>query len=380
MKRREEGSIVEREKGRKYLIRWTSLDTTTGENKRHNKIVKGDYVEAQSELSKVLRPDVGANDAKPIERTFNSYAEKEWAQYTRDNWKESTQIVQGSFVRVHIVPFFGPMLLSRIKPTSIVEFHTTAEKKGLSKKTRRNLHAILTKMFSYALDLELISSNPVKRGTAPKLEKTEKPILTETQLNALFGLVPIHFKAFFMTLAMTGIRTGEALGLKWADVDFAEREIHVRRAIYRGKETTPKTVSSKRSRPMVEKLYRALLNHRAISAYTTQADYVFASRTGRPFNPDQLREALRDALGKLGVQMDQKHAYGMHLLRHTSGSVAYKHTGGDVKATQEWLGHSSSRITLDTYTHLMKDAQRETARTLEKAVFEQPEAPTSAMN
>ena len=380
MKRREEGSIVEREKSRKYLIRWTSLETLTSENKRHSKVVKGDYVEAQSELSKVLRPHVAANHAKPIERTFNSYVEKEWAQYTRDNWKASTQIVQGSFVRVHIVPFFGEMLLSRIQPTNIVEFHTVAEKKGLSKKTRRNLHAILTKMFPYALDLELIPSNPVKTGTAPKVEKKEKPILTETQLNALFGLVPIHYKAFFMTLAMTGIRTGEALGLKWADVDFAEREIHVRRAIYRGKETTPKTVNSKRSRPMMEKLYRALLNHRTMSGYTTQADYVFASSTGRPFNPDQLRQALRDALNKLGVQMDQKHAYGMHLLRHTSGSVAYKHTGGDVKATQEWLGHSSSRITLDTYTHLMKDAQRETARVLEKAVFEQPEAPTSTMN
>jgi hypothetical protein len=103
MKRREEGSIVEREKGRKYLIRWTSLDKLTGENKRHNKIVRGDYVEAQSELSKMLRPDVAANHAKPNERTFSDYAEREWAQYTRDNWEESTQIVQGSFVRVHIV-------------------------------------------------------------------------------------------------------------------------------------------------------------------------------------------------------------------------------------------------------------------------------------
>jgi integrase len=274
-------------------------------------------------------------------------------------------------VRVHIVPFFGEMLLSRIKPTNIVEFHTAAEKKGLSKKTRRNLHAILTKMFTYALDLELIPSNPVKRGTAPKLEKTEKPILTEVQLFALFDLVPIRYKAFFMTLAMTGVRTGEALGLKWADVDFATRDIYVRRAIYRGKETTPKTANSKRSRPMVEGLYRALLNHRAMSTSTTQSDYVFASSSGRPFNPDQLREALQDALNKLGVQMNQRHAYGMHLLRHTSGSVVYKHTGGDVKATQEWLGHSSSRITLDTYTHLMKDAQERTARTLERAVFAQ---------
>lgn len=80
---------------------------TDRRNKRHNKIVNGDYVEAQSELSKMLRPDGAANHAKPIERTFNSYVESEWAQYTRDNWKESTQIVQGSFVRVHIVPFFA---------------------------------------------------------------------------------------------------------------------------------------------------------------------------------------------------------------------------------------------------------------------------------
>jgi len=78
----------------------------------------------------MLRPDVAANHAKPIERTFNSYVEKEWAQYTRDNWKESTQIVQGSFVRVHIVPFFGEMLLLRgSSQRNIVEFHMATERK-----------------------------------------------------------------------------------------------------------------------------------------------------------------------------------------------------------------------------------------------------------
>src|SRR6266849_5513455 len=145
MKRREEGSIVERDKGRKYLIRWTAADALTGRRKRRNKIVKGDYVEAQSELSRMLRPEGDAGAAQPVERTFGNYVEHEWAQYVRDNWKGSTQITQGSFVRVHIVPYFEQMLLSRIKPTNVVEFHTAMEAKGLSKKTRRNVHAILTK-------------------------------------------------------------------------------------------------------------------------------------------------------------------------------------------------------------------------------------------
>ena len=57
----------------------------------------------------------------------------------------------------------------------------------------------------------------------------------------------------------------------------------------------------------------------------------------------------------------------MHLLRHTSGSLVYRRTA-DVKLAQEWLGHSSSRITMDTYVHLMKDAQKLTAQ----AVFARP--------
>jgi integrase len=366
MKRREQGQIVEREKGRKYLIRWTTTDELTGARKRLSQIVNGDYVEAQSELSLKLRPPAEA-DSAPIERTFGDYAQREWAQYVRDNWKASTQITQGSFVRVHILPYFERMLLPRIKPSHIVAFHTAMEAKKLGKKTRRNLHAILTKMFTYAHDLELIPSNPVKKGIAPKQEKIEKPALTEEQLFALFDAVPIRYKAFYMTLAFTGIRTGEALGLKWADVDFASHELNIRRAIFRGRETTPKTSSSIRPRPMVDELYNALLNHKAMSAFTKPEDYVFASSSGRPMNPDTLREVLQSALEKLEIKFDQPRADGMHLLRHTSGSLVYRRTA-DVKVAQEWLGHSSSRITMDTYVHLMKDAQKLTAQ----AVFARP--------
>jgi integrase len=68
-------------------------------------------------------------------------------------------------------------------------------------------------------------------------------------------------------------------------------------------------------------------------------------------------------------------ADGLHLLRHTSGSVIYRRSGGDLKTTQEWLGHSSSRITADTYVHTLSDGQRTASEALSRAVYAQPTAP-----
>jgi integrase len=370
-RKRERGYIQKRAEG-KYLVRWRVRDDTTGKTRQVSKVVEGDDAAAMIFLGNKLNNPEPAPEIP--QRTFGSYAETEWARYVKQHWKASTLCTQGSFVRRHIVPYFESMLLSKIKPGDIEAFHAAMEHKGLGPKTRRLLHSILTKMFAYAVDdLELIEKNPVKKGLAPKAEKTEKPALREDQLVELFKVVPARMKAFFMTLSLTGIRTGEALGLKWSDVDFASREIHVRRAIYRGQETTPKTSSSIRCRPMAPELYQSLLNHRAMAVYTTPESFVFASSTGRPFNPDQLRWALQDALKGLGITFDQARADGMHLLRHSSGSIVYRSTGGDVKMTQAWLGHSNSRVTLDTYTHLGTNEEQKTAQRLETAIFAPPE-------
>jgi integrase len=71
---------------------------------------------------------------------------------------------------------------------------------------------------------------------------------------------------------------------------------------------------------------------------------------------------------KLGLRED-----GLHLLRHTSGSLVYRQTNS-IKDTQAWLGHSSAKVTLDVYTHLMQDAQKRTAET----VFARPAVPPKA--
>lgn len=379
MRRREAGSIEERIKGKKYLIRWTCAGCERYKHsdlKRHNRIVKGDFVEAQAELARALRP-ISSESVQPTERTFASYMDQEWAQYTRNNWKDSTQVTQGSFVTKHIRPYFDRMTLSKITPTDIVKFHESLEQKHLSKKTRRTIHSILGTMFTHATDtLELIEKSPVKKSLAPKVEKREKASLSSEQAWAVWDALVepklMRYRAFYGVLLFTGIRTGEALGLTWEDVDFANRQINVKRAIYRGRPTSPKTPASLRTRPMSAELYSALRNHRAMAHYIAPTDYVFVSSSGRPANPDQLREALQKALKNLEIKLRPRED-GLHLLRHTSGSLVYRQTNS-IKDTQDWLGHSSARVTLDVYTHLMQDAQKKTA----DAVFSRPAMPSAA--
>jgi integrase len=356
-KRSEAGSIVPRMPGRKYLIRWTD---TKG---RHSKIVKGDYVEAQAGLIRELRP---STDTQP-ERTFASFAETEFAAYMKKKWKGSTQITQGSFVNKHIRPFFDSMTLSAIKPVDIEAFHRALEAKKLSPKTRRTIHAILATMFYYASEtLEIIPKSPVKRDLAPVVPSHEKKALTQDQAwklwDALTGADTARYRAFYGVLMFTGIRMGEGLGLKWEDLNFQERRITVCRAITRGQETTPKTKKSLRDRPMPEQLYAALLNHRAMSHYKAPSDYVFASSTGRPANPDYLRKALQKTLKTLNIPLPKRED-GLHLLRHTSGSLVFSATG-NVKEAQEWLAHGSARVTLDTYLHREVESQKATAETV----------------
>jgi integrase len=271
------------------------------------------------------------------------------------------------------------MALGEIEPADVVAFHTKMVEKGLSANTRCNLNTLLVTMFNVAVEMELIKKSPMRRRLAPRRQAVEKPTLSAQQLEQLLQTVDVRYRAFFVTLALTGVRCSEALGLKWQDVSFADRVLHVRRAISRGQEATPKTKGSLRDRPMPGRLYESLLHHKAMAAYVQPTDFVFSSSSGKPMNPDQLREHLQATLVKIGVAFEQKRADGLHLLRHSGASILYQNTA-NVKATQEFLGHSTSKITLDTYTHVSPDQAQRSGLALEQAIFAQPAIPAGATN
>jgi integrase len=355
----------------RFLVRWRARNAS-GTSILISKMVYGD-AEAHAFLAEKLKSPNRA--AKMVEKTFQEYVDNEWARYTARKWKASTVVTMGCGVRKHILPYFGPMALSGIKAADVEAFHAELERKKLAPATRRNLHSILAKMFAYAIDdLELLGEekkSPVKRALAPQVKQKKKPTLSAQELERLLRSVDIRYRAFFTTLALTGVRSSEALGLKWQDVDFVDRMIHVRCAISRGCEATPKTEGSVRDRPMPPRLYESLLHHRAMSAYITPDSYVFSSSSGRPANPDQLREHLQATLKSIGIKFTQERSDGLHLLRHSGASILYQNTT-NVKATQEFLGHSTSKITLDTYTHVSPDQAQRSGLALEQAIFAQP--------
>ena len=110
-----------------------------------------------------------------------------------------------------------------------------------------------------------------------------------------------------------------------------------------------------------------------MAQFTKLTDYVFTSSSGKPANPDQLRETLQSVLrDKMKIRLGERED-GLHLLRHTSGSLVFQRTGS-VKEAQQWLGHSSARITMDTYVHLVQESQKTTA----EMVFARPAIPAVA--
>lgn len=125
---------------------------------------------------------------------------------------------------------------------------------------------------------------------------------------------------------------------------------------------------------MPEHLYAALLNHRAMAHYKATEDYVFASSTGRSANPDELKTALQKVPRETLKIVLPPREDGLHLLRHTSGSLVFGATGS-VKEAQDWLGHSSARVTLDTYVHRAVESQYRTV----DVTFTRPAAPQTGL-
>src|SRR6266851_5628981 len=180
--------------------------------------------------------------------------------------------------------------------------------------------------------------------------------------------MPEHLKALVVLLYLTGLRIGEALALKWCDVDFDNSKLSIRRSVWHGTEQTPKSRRSIRAKRLLDGLKR-LQRHRELSVQTQPEDYVFANASGRSYDPDDLRKrVLYPAMDKAGIKRSTAGAFGFHLFRHSAGSQMHAVTG-DLKQTQGFLGHSGIGITSDVYVHLKPDSEVGSMEKLEDAYF-----------
>ena len=198
----------------------------------------GDKRAAEATASKIREKlaagQLNIGDDSSAIPTFRQFADGFLESYSKLNHKESTQESYRDVLRLHINPIFGDKRLSAIERKDIKKFIVSKQADGLSASTARLILSYFSAILSEAVDDELIAVNPAT-GVRKVIGKNDAPEinpLSANELNHLLQTVeknfPDHY-ALFLLLARTGMRIGEALSLKWSDIDFHNRFIEVKR-------------------------------------------------------------------------------------------------------------------------------------------------------
>jgi integrase len=262
--------------------------------------------------------------------------------------KRSTIESYESILRVHLVPYFGERELQRIGREDVEGFSAACRRNGQSVKSTQNYLGFLHGIFDFAMRRGWAAANPCKLVDRPSQTRSDPDIhfLDQTEVDALVAAVPEDDlgrveRAMYLAAAMTGMRQGELLALRWADVDWTARRVRVRRNFVRGEYGTPKSKRSSRSVPLADLLGGELDRLFQASAYDADSDLVFAHpHTGNPIDRSKLLKRYKAALRRAGVR-DVR----FHDLRHTFGTRMAA-AGVPMRTLQEWMGHRDFVTTL----------------------------------
>jgi integrase len=216
---------------------------------------------------------------------------------------------------------------------------------------------VLGRVLGTASRRRLIAANPVsqlERSERPKVARAEFPSLDRESVGRLIASTPQRYRVLVAVSVLLGPRQGEALGLRWQDVDTAAGVLRIRYQLSRGGELVePKTNAARREVPMPPSLARMLAEHRLASPYSAETDYVFASSVGTPLAVRNIaRRGLEAATRRAGLPRLR-----WHDLRHIAASALIEQASPSYVARV--LGHSSPAITLSTYAHVFARVEHE---------------------
>ena len=284
---------------------------------------------------------------------FKEHA-KLWLSLPHD-WKESTRENYQDNLNNHIYPVFGSRPVNEIKRKDLKAFFDKKYAERLNLNTLKLIRAPLNGVLSYAVESELIESNPM-RDLALKYKKKKFEIdpLTEPESQLLLEQAKTitngEYYPPILCALRTGMRIGEIQALKWNDIDFDNRQIEVKRSYRKGRMTGTK--SHKRRRvDMTFHLTETLKAHRtaqkrdALKKGKPVSEFVFAGTRDELLNRETFKNALYRCTEKAKLRQIR-----IHDLRHSYATIRLMR-GHNVLDVSHQLGHSKTSITLDVYAH-----------------------------
>ncbi len=260
-----------------------------------------------------------------------------------------------SSLKNHILPYFENTPLNEIKPSDLALWQNKVLER-VSAGRLKNIRIVLNTILEDALNDEIITKNPF---TSVKLPK-RNPIIIHPfcieEIKAILERAEGMYQSFYAIGFFTGMRTGEIVGLKWDDIDFERKEIHISRSIRMGVESSPKTSNSIRTIDLLDQLVPYLKKQfyrtgdKNSYVFLTQNDtHIFDAKNIRDFDWTRLLKKLDFSYRPL------------YHMRHSFATMMIEN-GEDILWVSYMLGHKSSKTTLDRYAKFTnrKNKQRAT--------------------
>jgi integrase len=331
---------------------------------------------AQEALDKLKAQANNGLLVQPSRLTLAGFLTEHWLPTMTSRVRPTTYDSYRRIVGAHIVPRLGTESLQRLERSTVGRWIAELADSGLAPKTVRNAHAVLTKALSDAVEMELVSRNVASRvGGLPAVEHPAPRTLTAEQLGWFLSAVESdRLEVLWRFLAVTGCRRGEAIGLRWRDVDLETSTVTItnQRTLAAGKviEGAPKTRAGNRTVTVDADTVRGLRVWRkrqaedrlTMGAGWPDSDFVFTHGDGRPLWPQTVTARFREVTDELGLPR-----IGVHGLRHTSATLLIA-SGVNPRVVQQRLGHAHVSITLGLYTAVLPAHDREAAEVLATAV------------
>lgn len=314
-------------------------------------------------------PDASLTVAQLLDRWYTDVLRHQVSTVASRNYKRVADY--------HIVPTLGKKMLSNLTTSDVDRLLSLKVDSGLAASTVRRIRSVLAQAIDQGIRWGSVNRNVATLARAPRAPRTEGRTLTPVEARKFLQKLSGHRnEALYALMLSVGLRRGEALGLKWADLDESSGVLLVKRQLRRDEDgglvtADTKTARSRRAVNLPAPMLAMLRKHRARQASErlslgeawVDSGFMFTTSVGTPIDP---RNLLREFKGIcLAAGLGDWH---LHELRHSAASLMLA-MGVPLQVVSEVLGHASIRMTADVYGHILAPDREAAAEAMSSVLW-----------
>ena len=356
-------------------------DPLTGKRRIRYHSFKGTKRDAEIELARLVSENASGAGVDPSQATISEFLDRWDNDWAASNVEGKTIEPYRELIALYVKPHLGAVRIQKLRPVHLNELYAKLLREGgkggrpLAPRTVGHVHRLMHRALGHAATWGIATQNVASVVNPPKVAETELTILSEEQIGAVLRhLQGRTLRPIVSFLLGTGCRRGEALALRWKDVDFDNGRVRIERSVEQTKKgglrfKSPKTRNGRRNLSVSPWLLAELRAHRTrqqerrLSLGTGRApadSLVFARWDGSTRAPHWLTQKFALAMDTLSIDCT------LHALRHTHVSQLIA-AGMDILTISRRLGHASAAITLRVYGHLFANTDARAAEIMELA-------------